>query len=98
MSELQELLKLVGLLDEDIFIAPPEEENGYLVYLQNGERILSLAREKKERAVFKNENRTVRLCDLKYPSLDTEIGRALLQIEHAIQKTIKSKLKSVDSG
>ena len=45
MSELQELLKLVGLLDEDIFIAPPEEENGYLVYLQNGERILSLARE-----------------------------------------------------
>ena len=97
MSELQELLKLVGLLDEDIYIAPPEEENGYLVYLQNGERILSLAREKKERAVFKNENRTVRLCDLKYPPLDTEISKALLQIEHAIQKAIKSKLKSVDS-
>ena len=97
MSELQELLKLVGLLDEEIYIAPPEEENGYLVYLQNGERILSLAREKKERTVFKSENRTVRLCDLKYPPLDTEISKALLQIEHAIQKSIKSKLKTIET-
>lgn len=96
MNELKELLSLVGLLSDEMDIAPPDEENGYLVYLQNGERILSLAKEKKKRTVFKNENRTVRLCDLKYPSLDPEFNKALHQIEQAIRR-IKSKLKCVDS-
>ena len=95
MNELQNLLSLVGLLDNETCFEPPAEKNGYQVYLQNGERILSLAREKKKRTVFENQNRTVQLCDFKYPQLDNEISKALLQIEHTIYKNIRLKLKNV---
>ena len=95
MNELTELLELVGLMGTETHIEPPEEENGYMVYLQNGERILSLAKEKQERVVFKNKNRTVRLCDLKYPVLDVSMSKAMQQIEQAIYRTIKSKLKNL---
>ncbi len=94
MSELTDLLSLIGLTE---LLDDPEDESEASAsnYLLEGKRILSLARNKKKRNIFKEENLTVRLCDLKYPLLaDNEI-KVFQQIENTIKKVIKKELKKV---
>ncbi len=96
MSELTDLLSLIGLTE---LLDNLEEENGTSDsnYLLEGKRILSLARSKKKRNIFKGENLTVRLCDLKYPLLaDNEI-KVFQQIENTIKNMIKKELKKVNT-
>lgn len=94
MSEFTELLSLIGLihLDED----PAEEnETDSTNYLLEGKRILSLARIKQKRSLFRADSLTVRLCDLKYPLLSENESEVNRQIEHTIKALIKKKLKGI---
>ena len=61
MSEFTELLSLVGLVD---FVDEPTDKNeaNSTNYLREGKRILSLARVKEKRNLFKTDSLTVRLC------------------------------------
>lgn len=96
MSEFTELLSLVGLVD---FFDELTDENelNRTNYLQEGKRILSLARVKEKRNLFKTDSLTVRLCNLKFPFLANHEYQIYLQIEHAIKKLIKKRLKTVHS-
>lgn len=97
MQELRDLLFLVGLADnENIYEEPTYEEPSY-DYLENGERILTLARKKKRSSAFKTDSLTVRLCDMNFPALDPNLQSALNQIERTIKKEIKKHLKNADS-
>lgn len=96
MTETTNLFITLGLIendsDESLQI---HEDNDCCNYLLEGERILSLARTKKKRAVFKTHNLTVRLCDFKYPLLDAEEFKANQQIQRTIEREIKKSLKEV---
>lgn len=96
MNETTNLFIMLGLIkndsDESLQIS---EDNDCYNYLSEGERILSLARTKKKRAVFKTHNLTVRLCDFKYPLLDAEEYKAEQQIQRTIEKEVKKSLKEV---
>lgn len=96
MSEFTELLSLVGLVD---FIDEPTDKNeaNSTNYLREGKRILSLAKVKEKRNLFKTDSLTVRLCDLKFPFLANHEYQIFLQIEHVIKKLIKRSLKAVNS-
>lgn len=93
MNQLRSLLSLVGLLEEDISVNQPSQKQDEYNYLENGERILSLARIKKKRTLFKSDDLTVRLNDLKFPILDVSFEKALRQIENTIKKEIRNNLK-----
>ena len=89
MSEFTELLSLVGLVD---FFDELTDENelNRTNYLQEGKRILSLARVKEKRNLFKTDSLTVRLCNLKFPFLANHEYQIYLQIEHVIKNLIKN--------
>ena len=63
MNETTNLFIMLGLIeDKPDKSNESQEDKDCMNYLSEGERILSLAREKKERVVFKTHNLTVRLC------------------------------------
>lgn len=96
MNETTNLFIMLGLIeDKPDKSNESQEEKDCMNYLSEGERILSLARKKKERAIFKTHNLTVRLCDLKYPRLDVEEYKAKQQIQSAIEREIKKNLKEI---
>lgn len=96
MNETTNLFIMLGLIeDKPDKSNESQEDKDCMNYLSEGERILSLAREKKERVVFKTHNLTVRLCDLKYPRLDVEEYKAKQQIQSAIEREIKKNLKEI---
>ena len=97
MNDLTELLELLGF-DENPATRYLSEtiEDTNTNYLHEGERILSLARQKRRHTLFKTENLTVRLCDLKYPSLDTSLNKAYLQIIRTIKNFIKTKAREYE--
>ena len=96
MNETTNLFIMLGLIeDKPDKSNENQEEKDCMNYLSEGERILSLARKKKERAIFKTHNLTVRLCDLKYPRLDLEEYKAKQQIQNAIEREIKKNLKEI---
>lgn len=97
MSDLTDLLELLGFVENPIASYPCEdEEDTNTNYLHEGERILSLARQKKKRKLFKAENLTVRLCNLRYPSLDINPNKACLQIIRAIKNYIKKEARKYE--
>lgn len=97
MSDLTDLLELLGFVENPIASYPSEdEEDTNTNYLHEGERILSLARQKKKRKLFKAENLTVRLCNLRYPSLDINPNKACLQIIRAIKNFIKKEARKYE--
>ena len=96
MNETTNLFIMLGLIEDTLNESNcKQEENDCMNYLSEGERILSLARTKKQRAVFKTPNLTVRLCDLKYPHLDMQDCKAKQQIQNTIEREIKKKLKEI---
>ena len=99
MNETTNLFIMLGLIeDKPDKSNESQEDKDCMNYLSEGERILSLAREKKERVIFKTHNLTVRLCDLKYPRLDVEEYKAKQQIQSAIEREIKKKSKRNKNG
>lgn len=98
MNELKELLNIVGLLDCITEYSPlqNEEADADSPYLLSGQRILTLAREKKRRTHIKTQNLTVRLCDLNYPRLDSNPNVAKKQLRSFIEKFIKKNFKTID--
>lgn len=97
MSDLTELLELLGFVENPATRYPSEDvEDTNTNYLYEGERILSLARQKKRRQLFKTENLTVRLCDLKYPGLDINPNKAFLQIIRTIKNLIKAESRKYE--
>lgn len=96
MSESTELLSLVGLIN--LFDDYNPEEGSAISpsnYLLEGKRILTLAKNKKKRELFKSDGLTVRLCDLKYPLLGNSEFKIYQQIENTIKNLIKKELKKV---
>lgn len=96
MSDLKDFLVIIGI-EEDTDHPPDSTEEENANYLISGERILSLARQKRKRVLFKTNNLTVRLCDLNYPRLEYDINRAEQQITRTMRKTIKEHLKEIKS-
>lgn len=98
MSELTELLSLIGLNDllDDLYPTDEKEAEGSN-YLLEGKRILSLARSKRKRSLFKEGSLTVRLCDIKYPLLESNAFKINQQIEHTIKNLIKKELKEIET-
>lgn len=94
MAQLEDLLALVGLIEDNLSFSHPSLEQNFNNYLENGERILSLARKKKKRGVSKSMDLTVRLSDFKYPNLNFSFQKAIIQIENTIKKEIRDKLQN----
>lgn len=67
-------------------------------YLLKGERIFSLAREKRRKEQRKSQNLTVRLCDLKFPLLSCNDLDAHKQLNNSIKKFIRQKFKKIDQS
>lgn len=67
-------------------------------YLLKGERIFSLAREKRHKEQRKSQNLTVRLCDLKFPLLSCDDLDAHKQLNNSIKKFIKQEFKKIDQA
>lgn len=97
MNELKELLNIVGLLDQitEYSLLHEHETQDSSPYLLAGQRILTLAREKKRRVPVKTQNLTVRLCDLNYSSLDPNPDLAKNQLRTYIQKFIKKNFRTI---
>lgn len=96
MNELKELFYLIGL-DFDEEPIPPEYNNGIDSYLHNGERILTLARNKKHRRLSKYKNLTVRFFNFSYPKLNSNRQTAIQQLKKSIKNSIKQYTKKVES-
>ncbi|MDD3361815.1 MAG: hypothetical protein PHW34_09110 [Hespellia sp.] len=102
MSNLAELLTMIGLADASmskshILNVEKEDKNTPNNYLLEGELILSLAKKKKKRSVFKKHNLTVKLCNFNYPKLMVGEETAYKQIESTIKRTINKKMKEITS-
>lgn len=67
-------------------------------YLLKGERIFSLAREKRHKEQRKSQNLTVRLCDLKFPLLSCDDLDAHKQLNNSIKKFIRQEFKKIDQA
>lgn len=67
-------------------------------YLLKGERIFSLAREKRHKEQRKSHNLTVRLCDLKFPLLSCNDLDAHKQLNNSIKKFIRQEFKKIDQA
>ena len=86
MNETTNLFIMLGLIEETLNESNcKQKENDCMNYLSEGERILSLARTKKQWGIFNPHNLTVRLCDLKYPHLDMQDCKAKQQIQNTIE-------------
>lgn len=97
MSDLTDLLELLGFIDNPATRCPSEnDEDTNTNYLHEGERILSLAKQKKKRKVFKTEDLTVRLCNLRYPNLEISSDKAYLQIIRTIKNFIKNEARKYE--
>lgn len=93
MNELMELLEMVGISEVTTPSLTKGEDEFYHPYLLKGERIVSLAKEKK---TVKTKNLTMRLCDLKYPKLSFDISTSYNQLEACIKRHIRKELKLLD--
>lgn len=67
-------------------------------YLLKGERIFSLAQEKRHKEQRKSQNLTVRLCDLKFPLLSCDDLDAHKQLNNSIKKFIRQEFKKIDQA
>lgn len=96
-QEFCELLFIAGIFEKVPYLnANLDEALTDESYLLKGERIFSLAREKKRKEQLKSQNLTVRLCDLKFPSLNHNEVEAHKQLSNSIKKFIRQEFKRIN--
>jgi len=102
MSELKELLYLVGLIPD---LTPDrinddktnEKLNSNENYVLEGERILSLARKKRIRGPLATNNHASCITEFKYPLLEYNRRKAFTQISNTIMRTVKNHFKNISN-
>lgn len=94
MYELNDLLFLIGC-EEEIVIS--SKKDSVTNYLKNGERILTLAKEREHQRTRKCENLTVRFFDIVFPKLHYTRELAMLQIRDRIKKSIRKYFQMYQS-
>ena len=94
MNNLTDWLYFIGLNNQSNNCVLSSQTEDYATnYLNEGNRILSLAKEKKQRILFKSNNLTVRLCDFKYPIMNTNNNINRIAIIKTITRELQKAFK-----